>query len=105
MNVILLMARLVLAGVFGVAGAAKLADPSGSRKSMADFGVPGVLTWPLGLLLPLVELVCAGALLPVTSAWWGASGILALLLLFIVAIGISLVRGRSEEHTSGTPVT
>ena len=97
MNVILLIARLVLAGVFGVAGITKLADPSGSRKSMADFGVPEFLTWPLGLLLPLAELVCAVALVPVNSAWWGAGGILALLLLFIVGISISLVRGRRPD--------
>jgi thiol-disulfide isomerase/thioredoxin/uncharacterized membrane protein YphA (DoxX/SURF4 family) len=97
MNVILLIARLVLAGVFGVAGVAKLADPAGSRRSMADFGVPGVLAWPLGLLLPLAELVCAVALFPVSSAWWGASGILALLLLFIVGISVSLVRGRRPD--------
>jgi len=97
MNVILLMARLVLAGVFGVAGVAKLADPSGSRKSLSDFGVPGILAWPLGFLLPITELVCALALLPVTSAWWGACGVLALLLLFIAAMSVSLVRGRRPD--------
>ena len=97
MNVILLMARLVLAGVFGVAGFGKLADPAGSRKSLSDFGVPGILAWPLGFLLPIAELVCAGALLPATSAWLGASGVLALLLLFIVAMSISLVRGRRPD--------
>jgi thiol-disulfide isomerase/thioredoxin len=97
MNVILLIARLVLAGVFGVAGAAKLADPVGSRNSMSDFGVPGVLARPLGFLLPVAELVCAVALLPVTSAWWGAIGVLALLMLFIVAMSISLVRGRRPD--------
>ena len=35
-----LIARLLLAGVFAVAGAAKLADPAGSRKTLVDFGVP-----------------------------------------------------------------
>ena len=97
MNAVLLMARLALAGIFGVGGIAKLADLPGSRKSMSDFDVPKSLTWPLGLLFPLAELVCAVALVPVASAWWGASGILALLLLFIVAISISLVRGRRPD--------
>jgi peroxiredoxin len=102
MSVVLLVARLLLAGVFAVAGAAKFADLAGSRKSMADFGVPEGLAHFLGLLFPLVELVCAVALVPVRSAWWGATGVLALLLLFIVGISINLVRGhRPDCHCFG----
>ncbi len=97
MSVVLLFARLLLAAIFGVAGLAKLADPAGSRKSMSDFGVPGRLAQPLGLLFPLAELVLAVALVPVASAWWGASGILALLLLFIAGISVNLVRGRRPD--------
>ena len=40
MDVALLLARLLLASVFMVAGAAKLADREGSRRALADFGVP-----------------------------------------------------------------
>jgi peroxiredoxin len=102
MNVVLLIARLVLAAIFGVAGISKLADLSGSRKSMLDFGVPEALAWPLGILFPLAELVCAVALVPVASVWWGARGILALLLLFIAGISITLVRGhRPDCHCFG----
>jgi len=39
----LLIARLLLAVVFSVAGVAKLLDPSGSRKSVGAFGVPALL--------------------------------------------------------------
>ena len=64
---------------------------------MSDFGMPEVLTRPLALLVPLAELVCAAALLPVAFAWWGATGILVLLLLFIAGISVNLVRGRKPD--------
>jgi thiol-disulfide isomerase/thioredoxin/uncharacterized membrane protein YphA (DoxX/SURF4 family) len=97
MSIILLLARLLLAVVFGIAGIAKLVDLAGSRKSLAAFGVPKFLAIPLAWLLPLGELVCAVALIPVASAWWGATGVLFLLLTFIVGISVSLIRGRKPD--------
>lgn len=97
MNLILLIARLLLAGVFAVAGGAKLADPAGSRKSMRDFGVPEALAGLAGVLLPLAELACAIALFPAASAWFGAAGILALLVIFIAGISLTLLRGRRPD--------
>ena len=64
---------------------------------MIDFGVPAALASPLGLLLPLSELAVAAALVPAATVWWGALGALALLLLFVVGIGINLARGRKPE--------
>ena len=40
MAIVILFARLLLAAVFVVAGVAKLADREGSRRAVADFGVP-----------------------------------------------------------------
>jgi len=97
MGLALLIARLLLAGVFVVAGLAKLGDLAGSRQAMRDFGVPALLAAPFGLLLPLAELAVAIALIPTVSAWWGALGALVLLLLFIVGIGYNLARGRQPE--------
>src|SRR5215217_5580583 len=97
MDVVLLIARLLLASVFVIAGAAKLADRSGSRQALIDFGVPTILARPLGILLPLAELAVAAALIPASTAWWGAAGALGLLLLFVVGIGVSLARGRQPE--------
>jgi uncharacterized membrane protein YphA (DoxX/SURF4 family) len=74
MNVALLTARLLLALVFAVAGAAKLADRQSSRQAIVDFGVPTALAAPLGMLLPLAELAAAATLLPASTAWWGALG-------------------------------
>jgi len=83
--------------VFGVAGLAKLADRDGSRRALVDFGVPNTLAVPLAIVLPLAELVVAVSLLPVATAWYGAVGALALLLLFVVAIAVNLARGRKPD--------
>ena len=97
MSVVMLLARLVLALIFVVAGLAKLADLAGSRQALRDFGVPAVLANPLGVLLPVAELAVAVALVPTVSAWWGALGALVLLLLFVVGIGSNLARGRHPD--------
>src|SRR5229473_7676695 len=97
MDVVLFIARLLLAAVFIVAGFAKLADLPGSRQALRDFGVPAVLANPFGVLLPLAEIAVAVALIPSASAWWGALGALALLLLFVAGISYNLARGRTPD--------
>jgi uncharacterized membrane protein YphA (DoxX/SURF4 family) len=97
MDAALLIARLVLAGVFALAGVAKLSDLEGSRKAIIDFGLPAVLASPLALLLPLAELAVAAALIPASTAWWGALGALGLLMLFVVGISLNLARGRKPD--------
>lgn len=97
MNVVMLLARLLLALIFGVAGATKLADPAGSGKSMRDFGVPSALAGVAGVGLPVAELIFAVALLPGSLAWWGACGILALLVIFIVGLSVTLLGGRKPD--------
>jgi uncharacterized membrane protein YphA (DoxX/SURF4 family) len=94
MDAALLIAHLVLAGVFALAGVAKLSDLEGSRKAIIDFGLPAVLASPLALLLPLAELAVAAALIPASTAWWGALG---LLMLFVVGISLNLARGRKPD--------
>jgi methylamine dehydrogenase accessory protein MauD len=88
---------LLFASIFVVAGAAKLFDLAGSRRAVTDFGVPASLAGPVGVLLPLAELAVALALIPASTAWWGAVGALMLLLLFVVGIGVNLARGRKPE--------
>ncbi|HEV2122444.1 MAG TPA: redoxin family protein [Chloroflexota bacterium] len=97
MDTVLLLARLLLAAVFIVAGLTKLADLKGSRQAMRDFGVPTSLATPFGIVLPVTEIVVAIALIPRASAWWGALGALALLLLFVAGIGTNLARGRTPD--------
>jgi methylamine dehydrogenase accessory protein MauD len=97
MNLVLLLARLLLAVVFVVAGLTKLVDLAGSRKALRDFGVPAMFVTPFAVLLPLTELAVAVALILNASAWWGAIGALVLLLLFIAAISYNLSRGRTPD--------
>lgn len=83
--------------MFFVAAVAKLWDRAGSRAAMADFGLPKSLAAPLGVALPLVELVVAIALIPAASARWGALSALVLLGLFVAGIANVMIRGREAE--------
>ena len=102
MSAILLTTRLVLAFVFALAAATKLADRAGTRRAVVDFGLPAALAPAFALLLPLAELVVAIALVPVATAWWGAAGAFALLFAFTAGIGYNLARGhRPDCHCFG----
>jgi thiol-disulfide isomerase/thioredoxin len=97
MQVVVLIARFLLFGVFAVAGLAKLFDRAGSRQALAGFGVPVRFAAPLGILLPLAELVTAAAIIPAASARAGALAALFLLLLFVLGISVNLVLGRTPD--------
>jgi thiol-disulfide isomerase/thioredoxin len=97
MTIAVFVACLILAAVFAVAGLAKLADREGSRQAVIDFGVPTALAAPLGILLPLAELAIATALIPTSTALWGAIGALALLMLFVAGISLNLTRGKKPD--------
>ncbi len=97
MGSVALVARLALFAVFATAGAAKLGDRTGTRQSLADFGLPQRLTAPAAILLPLCELAVAVALLVAPSARAAAVGALVLLAGFSIAIAINLARGRTPD--------
>jgi methylamine dehydrogenase accessory protein MauD len=96
-ELVLLVARLLLAAVFLLAGVAKLSDRRGSSNALHDFGVPLGLAQPLSWLLSASEIAVAIALVPVASAWYAACGALALLGIFVVGIGVNLARGRRPD--------
>jgi len=97
MDAVLLVARVVLAAVFVVAGLAKLADRQGTRTAARDFGAPESLAGALAVLIPLAELAVAVLLLPATTAVWGAIGALVLLAVFSAAIGLAMARGKAPD--------
>ncbi len=106
MDALLLIARLVLAGVFLVSGFAKLLDLPGSQQAMRSFGVPEGLAKPAGIALPFVELLLAVLLVPVATAPWAAAALLLLLLVFVAGIAYNLARGRSFDcHCFGQMTT
>jgi thiol-disulfide isomerase/thioredoxin len=97
LNTMLFTARLLLVVVFAAAGLAKLADRGGTKQGLIDFGLPASLATPFGVLLPLAELAVAAALIPASTALWGAGGALMILIVFVGAIGVTLARGRKPE--------
>lgn len=95
MDTIVLVVRMALAGVFALAGAAKLLDLSGSREAVEGFGVPRGLVPIVGTGLPLAELAVAAAVLPTPSARWAA--IAAVLLLVAFSAGVARVLRQGVE--------
>src|SRR5690606_24145489 len=93
----MLIARLVLAATFGVAGIAKLLDLNGSREALKGFGVPERLARPGGLALPIAEVVIAVALMTERFGWWGAVGAAVLLAIFLAAMARSMARGEAPD--------
>lgn len=95
--VTVLLARFVLAAVFGVAGFAKLAGREGVRRSLGQLGVPIRLVTTVGGALVLSELGVAVGLL--FGSFAQASGLAAVALLagFSAVVALNLVRGRSPD--------
>jgi peroxiredoxin len=97
MDMVVVVIRLVLAAVFAVAGAAKLVDRRAFHRALGEFGLPRVLTGPLGVAVPLVELAVAAGLLLPGVAWAAAVAAVGLLLAFMAVIARSLARGETPD--------
>jgi thiol-disulfide isomerase/thioredoxin/uncharacterized membrane protein YphA (DoxX/SURF4 family) len=97
MQIILLLCRVLLAGVFSVAAVTKITGTERFSKTVREFGVPSFLARPLSLLVPLAELAVAVLLLVTSAGRWGGFGALVLLLIFSLAIVGNLVKGRKPE--------
>ena len=94
----LLLARVALAGIFAVAGTAKLLERRRIGAAVAEFGVPAGFATPLGWLLALGELGVAVTLVFPDTAQAGAVGVLGLLSIFSAVIVSNLVRSGSGVH-------
>lgn len=97
MDIALLSVRLGLAIVFVIAGVAKLADRTGSRRSLQAFGMPERLIPAAALALPFLEITLALGLLPASTAWLASIGMVALLAGFVAGIAYNLARGRRPD--------
>lgn len=95
MDVALLLARVLLTGIFGLAAVTKLANLAGSTGAMRNFGLPRRLAITAGIALPVAELAVAVTLIPRAWAWWGALGAAVLLVTLIVGIAVNLALGRA----------
>jgi peroxiredoxin len=93
----LLLARVVLAGVLAVAALAKLTDRDGARRSMVAFGAPESLATPIMGVLVACELCVAVALLYAPTRSAGAFGALALLAGLTAVVAGSVARGQTPD--------
>jgi peroxiredoxin/uncharacterized membrane protein YphA (DoxX/SURF4 family) len=97
MDTFLLLVRIVLFGIFAVAGVAKLLDLKGSVTAAEDFGVPDSLARPIGYVLPFAEIAIAIALIPVAATRWSAVAGALLMAAFVTAMAINLARGKRPD--------
>lgn len=89
--------RLILAGVFALAGLAKLLDRDGTRELLGEFGVPAWARGAAALALPVGELTVAATLVPTPMAWWASIGALLMLAVFTLATCWAIGRGLAVE--------
>ncbi len=93
----LFILRILLAAIFGVAGFAKLFDLSGSKKAVEGFGVPLVLARPIGVVLPVTEILIAVSMIFVQFSWFGAIGAAAVLAVFVIGMGWQMFKGNAPD--------
>jgi putative oxidoreductase len=94
-RVALIAARLVVAGVFIVAGALKLRDPLTFTNDIANYQLWPALAPLLAAVLPAVEVVVGLALLVLGARWRRAAALCAaaMMVVFTAAAGTAVARG------------
>ncbi|MEO5860044.1 MAG: MauE/DoxX family redox-associated membrane protein [Pyrinomonadaceae bacterium] len=97
MEVVLLIIRLLLFAILAVAGVGKLLDREGSESAVKAFGMPGPLVTTFAFLLPVTELIFGFCLLFVSFSWIGAAGALLLMVTFIGAMLIQMIKGEAPD--------
>ena len=96
-SVLIVIARVVVATVFGLAALAKVVTPVATRAAITDFGIRERFSVAGALLLPLAELGAAVMIAIPATSWWGALPALVLIAVFSVGIIVNLGRGRRPE--------
>ncbi|MGI8668283.1 MAG: MauE/DoxX family redox-associated membrane protein [Aridibacter sp.] len=97
MEILLLIIRLFLFGIFALAGIGKLLDLEGSEKAVKSFGVPENLAKSASILLPIAEIGIAILLLFTQTSWFGAIGGFLLLLVFIGGMFWQMKQGNAPD--------
>lgn len=97
MYLIIVLLRIALSAVFGIAGVTKLLDQRGTREAVKNFGAPESLAPALSIVLPIAELAIAAGLLFDRTTRTSALAALLVLGLFVVAISVNLARGQTHD--------
>ncbi|MBS1888761.1 MAG: redoxin domain-containing protein [Actinobacteria bacterium] len=96
-TVLIVIARLGLAALWGLAAFGKLRSPRRWRATLEEIGVPRRLLSPMAVTVPATELVLAAGLLVPATASAAALGSAALLGAFALTVAVALARGRAPE--------
>ncbi len=95
---LLFLLRILLGFVFIYAGAEKISDPAGFSTSIANYRLlPIFMINFFAITIPWIEIVAGSMLILGISVKENAAIITAMLSVFIIAIGISLIRGLDIE--------
>jgi thiol-disulfide isomerase/thioredoxin/uncharacterized membrane protein YphA (DoxX/SURF4 family) len=97
MEIVLLIIRLVLFGVFALAGIGKLLDLGGSEKAVRAFGMNDPFAKPFAVLIPIADVIFACSFLFVGMSWVGAIGGLILLVSFIGGMIWQMRQGNAPD--------
>jgi uncharacterized membrane protein YphA (DoxX/SURF4 family) len=93
-HVLALLFRLILGALFLYAGIPKIADPHGFAQAVYNYRLlPGYLIAPAAIVLPFIEVLIGASLLLGIFTQGGALVVSGLLVVFLCALGISLLRG------------
>lgn len=90
---LVLAARIALAVTLAVAGAAKLRDREGARRTAAALGVPATAVPIVAIAVSAAELVIAAGLVIPATAMAAATSAAVLLTVFLVALAVQGIRG------------
>ena len=97
----LLATRLIVGGIFLIAGVDKAQAPGAFADAIRAFHIlPPALVTPLAFALPWLELLVAAYLLAGFMARLAAAGSIVLLASFVFALGTSLASGNTN-HACG----
>lgn len=97
MHLIIVLLRIALSAVFGIAGVTKLLDRRGTRDAVKNFGAPESLAPALSIVLPIAELAVAAGLLFDRTTHTSTLAALLVLGVFVVAISVNLARGQTHD--------
>ena len=90
--------QIALGAIFVVAALPKITDPPSFAHMIYNYKIiPWALINPMALIMPWIELLCGLAL--ILGIWTGTARTIigALLLTFIIAISINLLRGNAID--------
>ena len=97
MHLFIVLLRIALSAIFGVAGITKVLDRRGTREAVKNFGSPERLAPVLSFVLPIAELAIAAGLLFARTTRISALASLLMLGLFIVVVSVNLAHGRTHD--------